>query len=278
LLPKNDSYYFKGLFEYKNWPELYFGIGPDTRNEDLMISEYTIVKVDEQAYKNLGKKLFVGLQVKYFNYYNVNFADTEGDDVPAPEDLTGSSGGHYLGLGVGVLKDERNSILTPITDYYFEFSSHFYSKALGSSSNFSSFLFDGRKYLDFESEGKHVLAFQGKALFTVGDVPFIELAKIGGKYIMRGYLEGRYRDKQYIQLQGEYRATIIGRFGGTLFAGTGNVMPKLSKFEMGSLKAAVGFGLRFNINRKDPANVRIDFGYGFEKDAKGVYITFGEAF
>jgi hypothetical protein len=45
-----------------------------------------------------------------------------------------------------------------------------------------------------------------------------------------------------------------------------------------TIKAAVGFGLRFNINRKDPANVRIDFGYGFEKNATGVYITFGEAF
>jgi hypothetical protein len=278
LVPTNDSYYFKGLLEFKIWPEMYYGIGPYTQEEDLIFSEYSIVRFEEQAYKNLVKKIFVGLQVKYFNYYNVSFTDTDGNEIAAPDDLTGSDGGHYLGLGIGFLKDERNSILTPITDYYFEFSSHFYGENLGSSTSFSSFLLDGRKYLNFNSKGKHVLAFQGKVLLTTGDVPFIEYAKLGGKYIMRGYVEGRYRDKQYIELQAEYRAKIIGRFGGTLFAGTGNVMPNISEFDFGALKAAVGFGLRFNINRKDPANVRIDFGYGFEKDAKGVYITFGEAF
>lgn len=278
LLPLADGYYFKGIVEYKKWPEMYFGIGPKTKDEDMIISEYDIVTVDQSAYKNIGKELFVGLQVKYYNYYNVQFYDTDGDSIPSPENIVGENGGAYFGLGLGVLKDKRNSILTPTSDYYFEFSSRFYAEALGSASNYSSILLDGRKYLDFESKGKHVLAFQGKALFTSGEVPFIDLAKLGGKFMMRGYIEGRYRDKQYIQLQTEYRATIIGRFGGTLFAGAGNVMPRIGDFQMNSVKAAVGFGLRFNINRKDPANVRIDFGYGFDKEAKGVYITFGEAF
>lgn len=278
FIPKSEKMYFKGIIEYKKWPELYYGIGPNTKDEDMSLIEYNIFTLDQKAYRNLGKQIFVGLQLKYFNYYNLKFLDANGDEATAPDDLPGKEGGSYLGLGIGLLKDERNSVLTPITNYYFEFSSHFYGEKLGSSSSFSSFLLDGRKYLSFKSKGKHVLAFQGKAMFTTGDVPFIELAKLGGKFMMRGYFEGRYRDKQYIQLQAEYRATLIGRFGGTLFAGTGNVMPSLGQFEFNSLKAAVGFGLRFNINRKDPANVRIDFGYGFEKDAKGVYITFGEAF
>jgi len=278
LLPESDAYYFKGTLEYKRWPEMFFGIGSNTKDEDMIISEYDIVTVDQNAYKNVGKKFFVGLQVKYFNYYNVQFLDTSGVEIPPPQGIIGSNGGAYFGLGIGLLKDERNSMLTPITNYYFEFSSRFYSKALGSTTAYSSILLDGRKYLAFKSKGKHVLAFQGKAMFTFGDVPFIELAKLGGKYMMRGYLDGRYREEQYIQFQAEYRATIIGRFGGTLFAATGNVMPDIASFVMTSLKATVGFGIRFNINRKDPANVRIDFGYGFEKDAKGVYITFGEAF
>ena len=93
---------------------------------------------------------------------------------------------------------------------------------------------------------------------------------------MCGFLEGRFRDKQYIQFQSEYRVNLIGRFGATVFAGFGNVMPKFYKLDPGSLKVAGGFGFRFNINRKDPANVRIDVGFG--KNTQGVYITFGEAF
>ena len=276
LLPPADNLFFTGLIEYKRWPEQYFGIGPDSEEDDLKISDYYIITVEQKAYKNLGKQLFIGLQFEYMNLYKVKFYDTDGNEILPPDEVVGEQGGPFVGLGFGIIKDERNSLLTPTAKYYFEFSSYFYNKALGSTTNFLSFLIDGRKYIDFNTKGKHVLAFHGKAIFTSGNVPFIELAKLGGKQIMRGYLEGRFRDKQYMQAQAEYRVNVIGRFGLTAFAGIGNVMPKLNEFDPSSLKFAAGGGFRFNINRKDPANVRIDVGFG--KNSTGIYVTFGEAF
>ncbi len=277
FIPPAEKWFLKGLLEYKRWPERFFGIGDDTEEKDLKISDYKVVKIVQKAYKNLGDQLFAGIQFQYQNIYGVKFYDDELEPIDPP-DIIGNSGNSYVGFGFGLLKDKRNSVLTPTENYYLELSNYMFFEALGSSTTFFSFLFDGRRYFNFQSGGKKVLAIQGKALLTSGDVPFTELARLGGKEILRGYLEGRYRDKQYLQLQAEYRWNVIGRFGVTAFGGVGNVMPKLLEFDPTTIKAAVGFGFRFNINRRDPANVRIDFGYGFEKNANGVYITFGEAF
>ncbi len=278
LIPPRDNLFFKGLIEYKRWPEQYYGIGPETVEDSVKISDYYIITIDQKGYTNLGNQLFAGLQFRYMNLYGVKFYNKNDNEIQPPEEVIGEEGGPYVGFGFGILKDKRNSILTPTEKYYFEFSSYFYNKAWGSSTNFSSLLIDGRKYFNFNSKGIQVLVLQGKAIFTFGIVPFIELARLGGKQIMRGYLEGRYRDKQCVQIQAEYRRNIIGRFGATAFLGTGNVMPRLNEFDPSSMKAAAGVGLRFNINRRDPANVRIDFGWGFEKNTQGVYVTFGEAF
>lgn len=277
LISPEEDWYLKGLVQYKKWPESFYGLGPNSSEDSLVTIDYQFFTIDQKAYKNVGNRIFIGPQIKYINNYDVKVYTPRGDTILA-KDITGTDGEDNLGLGIGVLDDQRNSMMTPTGNFYIEFSSFFYLKAWGNKENFITFLIDGRKYFDFKNNGKHVLALQGKALLTNGDVPFSELAKLGGKEIMRGYLEGRYRDKQYFQLQAEYRVNLVGRFGATTFAGMGNVMPKLSEFDPSEIKAAVGFGLRFNINRKDPANVRIDFGYGFEPGAKGVYITFGEAF
>ena len=277
FLPPRESWFIDGFFQYKRWPEMFYGIGPNSDEDSLTIADYQIITIHQKAYKNLGRKLFAGLQLRYMNSYDIKYYDEGGEEINAP-DVTGKNGGAYFGFGFALLKDERNSVLTPTQDYYLELSNYLYLEALGSKTQYTTFLLDVRKYINFNTGSKHVLALQGKALLTFGEPPFMELAKMGGKAIMRGYLEGRYRDKQYIQLQAEYRVNIIGRFGATCFAGTGNVMPTINEFEIQYTKAAVGFGFRFNINRKDPANVRIDFGYGFEKNASGVYVTFGEAF
>jgi len=42
------------------------------------------------------------------------------------------------------------------------------------------------------------------------------------------------------------------------------------------VKWSAGAGFRFNINKDDPTNIRIDYGVG--RGTSGFYIQFGEAF
>jgi len=113
-------------------------------------------------------------------------------------------------------------------------------------------------------------------IFTAGDVPFEELGWIGGEVIMRGYFEGRFRDKHSIQAQVEYRRIILGRLGAVAFGGLSNVMPRLNDLKLDNTRWTLGGGLRYNINKMDPTFIRIDYGFG--KNTSGLYVTFGEAF
>ena len=93
---------------------------------------------------------------------------------------------------------------------------------------------------------------------------------------MRGYYEGRYRDKKLLAMQTEYRIPIIWRFGAALFAGAGDVAPALSKFNLSSVKPSYGFGLRYLFDPVEKMCIRIDFGFG--KGTSGMYITANEAY
>ena len=143
----------------------------------------------------------------------------------------------------------------------------------GSDFKFSNFSLDVRHY--FNIGGMSTLALQALAVVTSGTPPFYLLPELGGPNIMRGYYEGRYRDKKLLVMQTEYRIPIIWRFGGALFAGVGDVAPTLSRFALNTVKSSYGFGLRYLFDPVEKMSVRIDFGFG--KGTSGMYITANEA-
>jgi len=94
---------------------------------------------------------------------------------------------------------------------------------------------------------------------------------------MRGYYLGRYRDKNMITLQAEYRwVPVFWRVGLAAFAGIGDVAATLGDFDLGRFKYTYGLGLRFVIDPKQRLHLRVDFGFG--KETSGVYFTAAEAF
>ena len=54
-----------------------------------------------------------------------------------------------------------------------------------------------------------MLALQAYAFINNGDVPLRSLASLGGANSMRGYYDGRYRDKDQIVFQAEYRVPVV---------------------------------------------------------------------
>jgi hypothetical protein len=94
---------------------------------------------------------------------------------------------------------------------------------------------------------------------------------------MRGYFQGRYRDKFYAMLQVEYRQYFTKRFGFVVFGGLGDVASELIEYDFGSLKYSYGGGLRFLFNKKQKINLRMDIGFGQDGN-RGVYFGIEEAF
>ncbi len=93
---------------------------------------------------------------------------------------------------------------------------------------------------------------------------------------MRGYYRGRFRDKNMIVLQMEYRVPILRKLGMVGFLGFGDVADKVDNFVLNNFKYSAGFGFRYLLNPQEKINVRLDF--GFCNESFGVYIAVSEAF
>ena len=117
----------------------------------------------------------------------------------------------------------------------------------------------------------HVLAVQGYMNVINGEPPFYMLSLLGGQYLMRGYYEGRYRDKNMLAVQMEYRLPRWKRIGATGF-----VAPATSNFALKNLKPSAGLGLRYLLVPVEKINLRLDLGWG--KDSSGFYLAMAEAF
>ena len=119
------------------------------------------------------------------------------------------------------------------------------------------------------------MAYDLSGVFNYGHTPWTMLALMGGSTRMRGYYEGRYRDKQMIEIQAELRQKIYGRSGIAVWVGAGNVFPSLNKFNPAHTLPNYGIGYRWEFKKR--VNVRLDYGFG-KKGQNGFLFSINEAF
>ena len=94
---------------------------------------------------------------------------------------------------------------------------------------------------------------------------------------MRGYFQGRFRDKNMAAVQAEFRLPLSARFGMVLFGSAGNVGESPRDLGENDLLTAVGGGLRYRLSKVEAINFRVDLAWG-EDGSSGVYFTIREAF
>jgi hemolysin activation/secretion protein len=150
----------------------------------------------------------------------------------------------------------------------------FATRAIGSEFDFTSLNMDLRRYGTLFDN--IVVAAQLYGVFNMGVTPFFDAASIGGKYLMRGFYEGRYRDDNMLALQTECRLPLWWRFGIVAFAGFAQVADRIEDFRFDNFKFAFGGGFRFLWDTEQKLNIRLDI--GFAEGKSGLYVTIGEAF
>ena len=272
----DEEWTLNGNYFANYFPESYWGIGPLSDEKDEITALYTQVNLEQNILRRIEPGFFAGPYIRWSKLYNVSFENVEGEHIPGPE-VNGTDGHTSMGVGWITRWDRRNSNMTPTRHHYVQFSFLGNPDWLGSSGNYSTYELDARKYIALSTlNGQSVLAIQSLVNLQTGNPPFNDLATLGGDRINRGYYSGRYRDRNAAQIQAELRQKLRGRMGITLFAGTGEVWNRFEEFNLDNYKWTAGAGLRFNMNKQDPANLRIDF--GFSKESTGFYLQFGEAF
>jgi len=235
--------------------------------------DFRVIKLRAKNLIQLKNNFYGGFYCQYEKLYNLNTMLKEplGSNC---EIIPGGNGYIASGIGPILIYDKRNNPLNPCIGSYLETSFQYFDTTIKSNYKFTSFIFDARKYNTFFKK----LIWNGNAyfLFAKGEAPFRMLATIGGARFLRGYYKGRFRDKNMVVLQQEFRMPVYKWFGLAVFGGVGSVAKKITYFPKNEIHYNYGVALRIIVNKKENTNLRLD--YGFTKDSKGLYIIFAEAF
>jgi hypothetical protein len=112
--------------------------------------------------------------------------------------------------------------------------------------------------------GHRVLAFRALAVLsdTSGGqaVPFYLSPTFGGLNVGRGYPTFRFRDRNMLALQAEYRYQVNPLISGAIFADAGQVAPLVRAIEWSQFKTTYGTGVRFGA--AGGAALRLDLAFG----------------
>lgn len=275
LYSDRSEWFFLGRLRYQRFPLLYYGIGSETPEQEQAQVDANSIALRERVLRKVVGGLYLGAEFDLQRLSNVSF-DLENPDQPFDFPL-GSQGSTNFGMGLGLVFDQRHNVLNVREGFFGETGFLRYDDAWGSDYNFTSYFLDARYYHSLPRG--QVLAWQGFAQSSNGDVPFNQLALLGGESLMRGYYLGRYRDKSLLATQLEYRFLpfpFSKRWGASVFAGAGTVAPSLSDTQLNNLKLAGGAGLRFLLFPNKDIFTRLDF--AFTEEGNGIYIFIGEAF
>lgn len=273
-----DRWFLLGKLRFQSFPLYYHGIGNNTPKDYTARVDATQILIKERVLKKLKKNLFLGFEVDYQSLSAVDFVVKDPANTTFERPL-GSNGSNNLGFGIGLVQDNRHNVLNVRDGFFSELAFLHSNPAWGSTYRFTSIYSDTRIY---KPMGKNnVFAAQLLGQFNFGDVPFNQLAQLGGESIMRGYYYGRYRDNHQLAAQVEYRFLPIpfrftNRIGAAAFAGTGTVFNGANTLAVPNLKFSAGGGLRFLLFPKKDIWTRVD--YAVTKEGGGFYLFIGESF
>lgn len=197
-----------------------------------------------------------------------------GKHIERPELLNGMD--HHtwnVGAGVSLVYDNRDNLTNPHRGIYLNLKQMFRPRFMGNDYAFSTTKFRCDSYQQL-GEGT-VLAEDLGANFNFGNPSWGMMANLGGTSSMRGYYEGRYRDKHSLEATVELRQHVWKRNGIVVWAGAGTVFPKFSELRSNRILPNVGVGYRWEFKKN--VNVRLDYGFG-KSGQSGFLFNINEAF
>ncbi len=268
-----DEYRLLGSTGYTKFPTKFWGIGnetPDSLEEDYTPRTFSI---DGEFQWQVLPGWYLGAvaQVAYRE-----LAEVTEDGLLASGLVPGSEDGRIVGAGLLVTRDTRNNAVYPSGGGYHQLRAVLYDGLFQSNYAFGSYSVDLRTYVS--PVQRHVLAIRALGQAMSGTVPFDVLPQLGGDALLRGYFQGRFRDRHLLAGQLEYRAPVWWRIGLVGFVAGGQVASALDEFSWRGFKGAAGGGLRFLLDPQSGLNIRADYGWAFDLGTGGFYLNVGEAF
>ncbi|QIR14912.1 BamA/TamA family outer membrane protein [Shewanella aestuarii] len=251
-------------------PDVYYGVGYEFNNEDLNRIEFNsqTFQVNPMFLQRLSAHSFVGagFDFTFARASDVDVASIDIDVDPLKEDSR-NTGFNFL-----INYDTRDHVTNPQQGSISQLEVGIYRESFGGHHDFEVYNALHSAYYPILDDD--TLAWQIRGRFSHGDVPWDHLSKIGGGNALRGYTTGRYRDKQMLLAQVEYRQHLTGRHGMVYWVGAGTIADSIDELTFDHLLPNVGVGYRLEVKPK--VNLRLDLAYG--KGDSGFYFNVNEAF
>ena len=266
LFPK-DRYRLNYSMSFYSFPSYFWGIGFYQGNNvnKTKIKRFQS-KLKAEFLFRLGKEFYLG-PVLVWDYARAQ--DVNKDYMYLFDGM--SLVQRNYGVGASVQYDTRDFISNASRGIYAYLSQTFRPSWLGNDQAFSTTEFQLRGYKSVWKGG--ILAGELKGMFNFGNPSWAMMAELGGSNSMRGYYEGRYRDKHSMSVQVELRQHVWRRNGITVWAGAGNVFHDSRTFK----KILPNFGIGYRWEFKKRVNVRLDLGFG-KSGQNGFIFNINEAF
>lgn len=197
-----------------------------------------------------------------------------GKHIERPELLQGMNQHTWnVGAGVSLVYDNRDNLTNPHRGIYLNINQMFRPGFMGNDYAFSTTAF---RFDAYQRLGKGtVLAEDIGANLNFGNPSWGMMAELGGTHSMRGYYEGRYRDKHSLEATVELRQHVWKRNGIVVWVGAGTIFPKFSALRSKQILPNAGVGYRWEFKKN--VNVRLDYGFG-KSGQSGFLFNINEAF
>ena len=263
-----DKYRADYTIYFYSFPCKFWGMGYDMGDDDSNKSD---MKRWQARFKasflfHLGDNLYLGPMVSY-DY-------VIGRRIERPELLNGMDQHTWnIGAGFSAVYDTRDVLTYPRRGFYINLSQCFRPRFMGNDYAFSTTELQVDAYQRVWKGA--ILAEDFRTMLNFGNPSWGMMALLGNSNSMRGYYEGRYRDKHKMEAQVELRQHIWKRNSLTTWVGAGTVFHKFS--EMRSRHILPNFGIGYRWEFKKNVNVRLDYGFG-KAGQTGFLFSINEAF
>ena len=267
-----DTWRLRGVASHMDIRYDFFGIGEGAGDagKSLPIEQPMDFAVGAALYR-IRPSLYGGASLLWMRS-EAKLQEDLGLGIP-PQDLATLQ---LVAPGIQAEYDTRDNDYWPHHGSIASFKSNFFASGLGSSRDFQRYVAAWSWYNEVRGPAL-VLATNLNAAWAAGDTPFWILPSVGtGRYGLRGYTQGRYRDNFMTTAQAELRGHTAGRWGGTIFDGLAYVAPSADELDHASPLPAGGLGVRFKLTERYPMHMRADYAWG--KNESLFYFSVSEAF
>jgi hypothetical protein len=270
---ERDTWRLRGLLAHADVRYDFYGIGEDAGVAGLSVGlDQTMDFAVGSVLRRVVPAVYAGPTLMWMET-TVELRDSLPVGLPPPTDLPRSQ---LVAPGIQAEFDTRDDDYWPTHGSVAKLKSWFFTSALGGSRDFQRYMAGWSWYTRLDGE-RAVLATNVNGTAATGDAPFYTLPSVGaGLYSLRGYTQGRYRDRVMFTAQAEARFHSEGRVGATVFGGFGQVAPSVGKLTKSEVLAAGGLGLRYRLTREFPMHMRFDYAWG--ENGNLVYFSVAEAF